>query len=302
MMASFGKYQQKLIDYLESMGNDEAVEFFDKLCFADYGEYGAGQCDVCGHPLRYAMVIRANYIQFVGIFPDYDNDVSIGRECFRKITKLAWLRQNMESKFNEWKTCIKAIRKGDKDTAKRIMMTVKEAKQKRREMAEQEHLKRFENKGIEIAGRHDGLISGNDRYNFIFELYGKMVTEHYSVRDEHINYQRPTLEADNEFLESLFNQLVQNGKLSEKQEYWFNRLVDEIKEKDTPEEKAKDEKHQDYVTKVGRLKSDVRLSAYDEDFVDSLFRQGSLRRYSDRQMEAIDKLCHRYRKQLEAKK
>lgn len=296
---NFTNYQQQLLDYINGLkeNGQEAVDFLNKLMFAEGDNYGDYQCDICGHPLKYAMVIKAFYIERVMITAHPDNDVFIGTTCFKKLTSLAWLQKQFTNKYKEWSRCIDELKKGNKEQYKKIMMTVKETKEElrriRREEADKKAKKQFEEREV----KHNDLLKSNEEYKYLFEKFG------YVSRDESDDeyrrmYDRPfaSIKTDNEFLNDLFEKF--QNRLSEKQLYWFKKLTDEIKLKDTPEYKKQEQITLGYFNTLCSLIK-IRLSSFDDEFIHSLHEQGTKgRMFSEKQMKAIDKFAHKYRVQL----
>ncbi len=290
-MTRFEKYQQALINYIDGLDEGEgALKFLDGLCFAEADGYGEMCCDICGHPLKYALVLKANYIAQVGIFPDYENDVVIGRHCFAKLTKLAWLKANLENQYNEWKTCIAALRDENKSLAKGIMLSVKEAKERLREVRHQQGIIKLKERLAKIQKQHEDNLA-DEGYRYLFEKYGRMTIGNY----DEVEYSRPMIDSGNDFLDDLFARFPDH---SEKQNDWFRRLIDKDKFQATSEYQHNQQINEDYIKKVQTLLHNVRLGRFDSGFVRSLADRRIA--YSEKQMLAIDKLCYRYRRQMDA--
>lgn len=291
----FQNYQSALISYIESLEEDgeEALEFLNSLMFVEGDYYGAYQCDICGHPLKYAMVIDAVYIERVCITAAPDNNLFIGTTCFDKLTKLAWLKKKMTHQYDEWKKAMDALKTGDKATYNGIMLTVKEAKRQLREERERAQGEAAEKSYQARKELHEHLLKSDACYAYLFNKFG--FTSKDKTDDEARNFYAHAyagIQTDNDFLTDLFEkaQMQKNG-LSEKQRYWFEKLADETKVGNKQDPKYKE------ILQV--LAEKVRLSSFDADFIESMYQQSKTKPLSEKQMQVVDKLAHKYRKQIE---
>jgi len=290
----FADYQDRLLAYIEGLEEDgeDSLDFLNNLMFAEGENYGDYQCDICGHPLKYAMVLNALYIERVCITAHPDNDLFIGTTCFDKLTKLAWLRKKLTAQYDEWRKAITALKTGDKETAKGIMCSVKAAKDALKKQREEEQAD-LDNFRFEMRlKQHAELLATDETYARLFRKYG------YTSKDETDDEGRrfyehsfAAIQTDNEFLNDLFeNAQKQKNGLSDKQRYWFNKLAIDIENKPDPK----------FAETLKLLATRVRLGTFDQEFVESMYNQSQQRQLSEKQCGAVEKLAHKYRKQMEA--
>lgn len=292
-------YLQKVLKFIDSH-EDKEKDFFDKLVLADYGDL-IGECDVCGHRIRYAFCLRVDW-RF-GSPKDTDDNVIIGTTCINKVCSLANMQNKFEEKFKEYKKIITKIRKIDNKKDKRkLFLTIDEAKtelqlaeQRARAKQIDKRKKEFIQKQIDKENKHNELMKTNELYNKLYNKFEGFCTNSHYKDDVELEYNREIyfhINSGNKFLDDLFsNHTIMN--MSEKQLHWFNKLGNEYlnKEKVNYDDVKKDLK---------MLNTKIRLGLYDSGFVDSIEKQVIEKNFlTENQLKALDKIKNKYRKQIE---
>ena len=299
----FADYQNRLVGYIEMLEENgkDSVEFFNSLMYVEGEDYGDYQCDICSHPLKYAMVIKSSYLVGIGIFAHPDNDVYIGSTCFDKLTRLSWLRKSFNKNYKEWRKCIKLLKEGNKSEAGKILLTVKEAKEKIKEMRNIERKVLADKNKSMRKTIHSRLLEHNEDYYYLFHKLGRVIMENDSAYvNMHIT-PYSVIDTDNDFLSDLYEKIqTQKSGLSDKQMYWFKKLTVQIKGTNTIEHKRREMVCKDYKEKLYLLSEKARLGNYDADFVKSLYEQIKRKTLSDKQIKAVEKICYKYREQLKS--
>lgn len=295
-------YLQKVLDFIESH-NDKESDFFDKLVLADYGDL-IGECDVCGHNIRYAFCLKVDWRD--GSPKDTDDNVIIGTTCINKVCSLTNMQEKFEEKFKEYKKIISQIRKLENNKSKRkLFLTIGEAKselqlvkdRERRNKQKQQKIE-FVNKQKEREEKHEQLMKNNELYKNLynkFEGFVRYKNESEEDIEQNFKFNQQTtyyINSHNKFLNDLFRNHLEM-ELSEKQIYWFNKIGEELINKNIID--------WDNVKKdLKNINCNVKLSLYDSGFVESLEKQLLQRgRLSDKQLESLNKIKYKYRKQLD---
>jgi len=276
-----GKIKEKFITYLKEHP-------IDSIHLGDFQKLkGGDDCNVCGHALKWAF------------YDDLDK-TAIGICCGVNIIALQKCKGNFD-KLNfdrivklEKKTIIKRQKEWEK---KQVALKL--------EIKYNEEFK-FCIKVVELASEEKAFES------FVGERDGNKFFYAGLNQDKH-NVLKKIYQCDS-WLSWLRQGSVSEyylGELHKLQSQTPQQIVDEAKEKfiQYQEQAEKNREiyriHQVCRNKVIVLKEHVRLGLYDTKFVKSLYEQGqemsgSDRVYSEKQQQAINKLYHKYRSQIQS--
>lgn len=274
-----GKIKEKFLTYLK-------VNPIDLIHLGSFTKLeGGGECDVCGHSLKWA-------------FYDEFNKSAIGICCGINIIALQKCKGNFD-KLNfdrivalEKKTIIKKQKEWEK---KQIALKL--------EIKYNDEFK-FCIKVVELASEEkafESFLGERDGNKFFYSGLGK----------DKSNVIKKIYQCDS-WLSWLRQGSVSEyylGELHKLQSQTPTQIIDEAKEKfiQYQEQSEKNKEiykiHELCMKKVIVLVEYVRLGSYDIEFVESLYEQGkemsgSDRVYSEKQQQAINRLYYKYRSQI----